>query len=156
MSPISLTLPRENSINPDVGEIARFGVSLETDLLEEFDSLIGRLGYKSRSDAIRHLIRGRLVAIDCEKPSGEVIGVLGLVFDHEVRELTETLTSIQHKHAKLIVSSSHIHLDEHNCLEVIIMRGRSALVRKVADELINTRHVKHGDLIMTTVGSKAG
>lgn len=129
---------------------------MESDLLEEFDSLIGELGYKSRSDAIRHLIRGRLVAKDCEKPGEEVIGVLGLVFDHEVRELTETLTSIQHRYAKLIVSSSHIHLNTHNCLEVIILRGRSALVRKVADELINTRNVKHGDLIMTTAGSKAG
>ena len=136
--------------------IVRFGVSLESDLLEEFDSLIGRLGYGSRSDAIRHLIRGWLVAKDCEKPGGDVIGVLGLVFDHEARELTETLTSIQHKHAKLIVSSSHIHLDAHNCLEVIILRGRSALVRKVSEELINTRNVKHGDLIMTTVGSKDG
>lgn len=139
-----------------MGGIARFGVSLESDLLEEFDSLIGRLGYRSRSDAIRHLIRGRLVVEDCEKPSEEVIGVLGLVFDHEVRELTETLTSIQHRHAKLIVSSSHIHLDVHNCLEVIIMRGRNALVRKVADELINTRSVRHGDLITTTIGSKIG
>ena len=139
-----------------MGGIARFGVSLESDLLEEFDSLIGRLGYRSRSDAIRHLIRGRLVVEDCEKPSEEVIGVLGLVFDHEVRELTETLTSIQHRHAKLIVSSSHIHLDTHNCLEVIILRGRSVLVRKISEELINTRNVKHGDLIMTTAGSKAG
>jgi len=139
-----------------MGEIVRFGVSLESDLLEEFDSLIGRLGYRSRSDAIRHLIRNRLVAEDCEKPDEEIIGVLGLVFDHEVRELTETLTSIQHSHTKLIVSSSHIHLDAHNCLEVIIMRGRSALVRKVADELINTRSVKHGDLITTTTRSKSG
>jgi CopG family nickel-responsive transcriptional regulator len=139
-----------------VADIVRFGVSLESDLLQDFDSLIEKLGYRSRSDAIRHLIRGRIVSEEWDNPEEEVVGVLGLVYSHEVRELTETLTSIQHRYTRLIVSSSHIHLDAHNCLEVIIMRGRSALVRKVADALLNTKSVKHGDLITTTTGSKAG
>ncbi|MHB8095399.1 MAG: nickel-responsive transcriptional regulator NikR [Candidatus Aminicenantales bacterium] len=139
-----------------MAEIVRFGVSLEEDLLDRFDSLVGKFGYKSRSDAIRHLIREKLVGEECADSNEEIVGVLGLVFNHEVRELTETLTSIQHEYTRLIISSSHIHLDKHNCLEVIIMKGKSSLVRKVADTLISTRSVKHGDLITTTTGHKIG
>ena len=151
-----LTLFSENSIFQVMSEIKRFGVSLESDLLTAFDSLIEKIGYKSRSDAIRNLIRNRLVSDEWEKADEEIVGILGLVFNHEVRELTERLTFIQHQYTKMIISSSHIHLDKHNCLEVIIMKGKCSLVRKVADELISTRSVKHGDLITTTTGKKIG
>jgi CopG family nickel-responsive transcriptional regulator len=132
--------------------VSRFGVSLETDLLARFDGLIDRIGYASRSEAIRDLIRARLVEDQAATPGIEVVGVLGLVYDHERREITETLTHIQHKHLGAVVSATHIHLDHHNCLEVIILRGEASLLRTIADELRSIRSVKHGDLILTTTG----
>lgn len=132
--------------------VTRFGVSLETGLLTKFDALIERIGYHARSEALRDLIRKRLVEDEAATPGREVVGVLGLVFDHERREITETLTRIQHKHLGAVVSATHIHLDHHNCLEVIILRGEAALLQGIADELLSTRSVKHGDLILTTTG----
>lgn len=136
-----------------MAKIRRFGVSIETELLEKFDILLEKIGYKKRSEAIRDLIRERLVSEEWEEEDRETVGILGLVYDHETRELTENLTRIQHKHINLIVSSTHIHLDHHNCLEVIILRGKSLLLKKISDELLSTRSVKHGKLIMTTTGS---
>jgi len=134
--------------------ITRFGVSLETDLLEKFDSLIEKTGYSSRSEAIRDLIRERLVSEEWKDEDKETVGILGLVYSHEMRELTETLTKIQHQYVNIIVSSIHIHLDHHNCLEIVVLRGKSSLIKKIADELMSTRSVKHGKLIMTTTGSE--
>jgi len=134
--------------------ITRFGVSLETDLLEKFDSLIEKTGYSSRSEAIRDLIRERLVSEEWKDEEKETVGILGLVYSHEMRELTETLTKIQHQYVNIIVSSIHIHLDHHNCLEIVVLRGKSSLIKKIADELMSTRSVKHGKLIMTTTGSE--
>jgi len=139
-----------------MAKIARFGVSLETELLEKFDSHIEEKGYKSRSEAIRDLIRKQLVEEEWKDEEKETVGVLGLVYNHEIRELTETLTRIQHHYVDLIVSTTHIHLDHQNCLEVVIMRGKSSLIKKIADELLSTRSVKHGKLIMTTTGSEIG
>lgn len=134
--------------------ITRFGVSLETNLLERFDSLIEKTGYSSRSEAIRDLIRERLVSEEWKDEEKETVGILGLVYSHEMRELTETLTKIQHQYVNIIVSSIHIHLDHHNCLEIVVLRGKSSLIKKIADELMSTRSVKHGKLIMTTTGSE--
>lgn len=136
-----------------MAKITRFGVSVETELLEKFDRLIEKMGYKSRSEAIRDLIRERLVSEEWKEEEKETVGILGLVYKHEIRELTETLTRIQHQNTDAIISSTHIHLDHHNCLEVIILKGKSALIKKIADELLSTRSVKHGKLIMTTTGS---
>jgi len=137
-----------------MARIARFGVSLETDLLEKFDSLIEKTGYSSRSEAIRDLIRERLVSEEWKDEEKETVGILGLVYNHEIRELTEALTKIQHRYINIIVSSAHIHLDHHNCLEVVVLRGKSSLIKRIADELMSTRRVKHGKLIMTTTGSE--
>jgi len=137
-----------------MARIARFGVSLETDLLEKFDSLIEKTGYSSRSEAIRDLIRERLVSEEWKDEEKETVGILGLVYNHEIRELTEALTKIQHRYINIIVSSTHIHLDHHNCLEVVVLRGKSSLIKRIADELMSTRRVKHGKLIMTTTGSE--
>lgn len=133
--------------------VVRFGVSLEEGLLKSFDSLIKKIGYQNRSEAIRDLIRDRLVAEEW-KEEGETIGILGLVYSHEVRELTETLNKIQHEHFNLVLSSTHVHLDEHNCLEVVIMRGISSVIQEVANRLLSTKNVKHGKLIMTSTGEK--
>ena len=134
-------------------KVTRFGVSLEAELLEKFDALVEKIGYRSRSEALRDLIRERLVSEEWKEEEKETVGILGLVFGHEKRELTETLTRIQHQYLDMIISSTHIHLDHHNCLEVIILRGKSTLIKKVTDDLLSTRSVKHGKLLMTTTGS---
>jgi len=133
-------------------KVTRFGVSIETGLLAEFDRLIEQRGYGNRSEAIRDLIRGRLVEEEWAEEAVEAVGVLALVYDHEARELSERLNAIQHRHIQLVVSALHVHLDAHNCLEVIVMRGRPALMREISDKLLATKNVKHGRLLTTTAG----
>lgn len=111
------------------------------------------MGYSSRSEAIRDLIRERIVSQEWDAGEEETMGVLSLVFDHETRELGEALTRIQHQYLHLIVSSTHIHIDHHNCLEVIILKGKGSQIKKISEELQSTRGVKHGQLAMTTTGS---
>jgi CopG family nickel-responsive transcriptional regulator len=135
-------------------KISRFGVSLETSLLKKFDPLIKKLGYSSRSEAIRDLIRERLVAEEWSVGDAKTIGVLSLVYNHHIRELSEALNKIQHQNLDLIISVTHIHIDHHNCLEVIILKGKNRQIKEVSDELLSTRGVKHGKLIMTTTGSQ--
>jgi CopG family nickel-responsive transcriptional regulator len=133
-------------------KVTRFGVSVNTNLLISFDRLIKRLGYKSRSEAFRDLIRERLVAEEWKDEEAETVGILALIFSHDTRELTEILTRIQHKHLDMIISSTHIHLDHHNCLEVIILKGQSKMIRKISDKILTTKNVKHGELITTSTG----
>ena len=135
-----------------MSKIMRFGVSLDSDLLCRFDALIGSLGYANRSEAIRDLIRDRLVVKEWKNEDTETVGVLSLVYEHETRELTEKLNAIQHEQFNLVVASTHVHLDAHNCLEVIILKGTSGLIRKISDRLLITKNVKHGRLITTTTG----
>jgi len=135
-----------------MSNITRFGVSLEDDLLKQFDSLIQASGYGNRSEAIRDLIRKRLVEKEWKDEDAHAVGVLSLVFSHERPDLTETLNRIQHQHLSEIISSTHIHLDHHNCLEVIILKGSCRIIREIADQLLSTRSVKHGQLMQTTTG----
>jgi len=135
-----------------MSKVTRFGVSLESQLLNQFDALIKKTGYKNRSEAIRDLIRNRLVRREWEGKEKEIIGILSLVYNHEKREVTETLNRIQHQHIGAIVSSTHIHLDAHNCLEVIILKGKNRIIEKISNQLQSTRNVKHGGLTRTTVG----
>ena len=137
-----------------MGKLLRFGVSLEATLLEKFDPFIAKLGYKSRSEAIRDLIRERLVAEEWETGTTSTMGVLSLVYSHEVRELSKKLTDIQHHHLGIILSTTHIHMDEHNCLEVVILKGSGKEIQEVASQLLSAKGVKHGKLIMTTTGSR--
>ncbi len=137
-----------------MGKLFRFGVSLEATLLEKFDPFIVKLGYKSRSEAIRDLIRERLVAEEWETDKTSTMGVLSLVYSHEVRELSKKLTDIQHHHLGIILSTTHIHMDEHNCLEVVILKGSGKEIQEVANHLLSAKGVKHGKLIMTTTGSR--
>ena len=138
-----------------MSKVTRFGVSLDASLLEKFDRLNAQKGYKNRSEAIRDLIREKMVSEEWADPEQELdtVGVFSLVYNHEQRDLNSTLTKIQHRYVDLIVSSTHIHIDHHNCLEVIIMRGKSTLIKKISDELASTRGVKHGKLITTSTGS---
>ena len=135
-----------------MSKLARFGVSLDEALLNQFDPFIERLGYKSRSEAIRDLIRERLVAEEWKIDKSPTMGVLSLVYSHDVRELSKKLTDIQHNHLGIILSSTHIHMDEHNCLEVVILKGPGKKIREVAGQLLSAKGVKHGKLIMTTTG----
>lgn len=137
-----------------MSKLVRFGVSLDEALLNQFDPFIDRLGYKSRSEAIRDLIRERLVAEEWKADKTPAMGVLSLVYSHEVRELSKKLTDIQHHHLGIILSSTHIHMDEHNCLEVIILKGSGKEIQEVAGLLLSAKGVKHGKLIMTTTGSR--
>jgi len=132
--------------------IRRFGVSIDSKLLEDFDRLIREKGYNNRSEAIRDLIRDKLVQEEWELGTKETVGSVTLVYSHEVRELTEVLTGLQHEHHRSIISTMHIHLDEHNCLEVLVVRGKANDIKSIADKLIGTRGVKHGKLTLTTTG----
>jgi CopG family nickel-responsive transcriptional regulator len=133
--------------------LSRIGVAIDTGLLEKFDGFIAERGYTNRSEAFRDLIRDELVRKEAESPESQVIGTVTLVYDHHVRLLQEKLTAIQHDHHHSILSTLHVHLDHDNCLEVLVVRGRSTEVRKVADVLISTKGVKHGRLVITTTGA---
>jgi CopG family transcriptional regulator, nickel-responsive regulator len=137
-----------------MAELVRFGVSIPDDLLEKFDVLIAEKGYTNRSEAIRDLIRDRLVEDQWGQEDHEVVGTVTVVYNHEQSDLAQKLTEIQHKKHDLIVSAVHVHLDAHNCLEVLIMRGRSDEVRRAGQLLISTRGVKHGKITMTTTGQE--
>jgi CopG family nickel-responsive transcriptional regulator len=130
----------------------RFGVSIEDVLLRRFDGLLAGKGYRNRSEAIRDLIRDLLVNEEWEAGTEETAGTITIVYSHDTKELTETLTDLQHRHHGAIVSTMHIHLDNHNCLEVLIVRGRGKKIKEIADRLIGTKGVIHGKLTLTTTG----
>ena len=132
--------------------LTRFGISLDEGLLSQFDRLIEKKGYPNRSEAIRDLIRDSLVMDKWEAGREEAVGTITLVYSHDTRELTDNLTDIQHDYHSAVVSSMHIHLDGHNCLEVLVVRGPGRDIKKIADRLIGTRGVKHGKLTVTTTG----
>ena len=134
--------------------ITRFGISLESPLLQRFDRLINKKGYASRSEAIRDLIRDSLVTEEWKSDNTETVGTITLVYSHDTRELNDILNDIQHNYHQLVISTTHIHLDGHNCLEVIIVKGKSEDIKTVADRLIGTKGVKHGKLTATTTGKQ--
>jgi CopG family nickel-responsive transcriptional regulator len=137
-----------------MGETVRFGISIDDKLLKSFDLLIEEKGYLNRSEAIRDLIRASLVESTWEKGDDETVGTVTLVYNHHVRDLSDKLTEQQHSHHDQIISSLHVHLDAHNCLEVLVVRGKAWEVKKIADELIGVKGVKHGKLVMTTAGEE--
>ena len=136
-----------------MSELARIGVAIDSDLLARFDQLINGRGYTNRSEAFRDLIRDELVQKAWESSDTEVVGTVTLVYDHHVRMLSEKLTDLQHDHHKNILSTLHVHLDHDNCLEVLIVKGKAGAVQRIADALISTRGVKHGQLTLTTTGA---
>ena len=135
-------------------EIVRFGVSMEKSLLKSFDELILRKGYTNRSEAVRDLIRDRLVEEEWRGGEKEMIGTVTLVYNHHTRGLLDTMIDLQHHFHELIISTMHLHLDEENCLEVLAVKGRADKIKAVADKLISVRGVKHGKLTMTTTGKE--
>lgn len=135
-----------------MAELSRTGISLEQDLLAGFDKLIARRGYKNRSEAVRDLIREALLAdvIDSNKP---VVGTLTLVYDHHVPNLSQKLTEVQHHGGSMVLAATHVHLDHHYCLEVIIMKGRSREIQEIADHMLAMRGVELGKLVLTDSGA---
>jgi CopG family nickel-responsive transcriptional regulator len=134
--------------------ITRFGVSIDNQLIKKFDALIGRKGYATRSEAIRDMIREMLVEQEWASGEQETVGTITIVYNHHTRELEHALTDMQHKSFHQIVSTLHVHLDAHNCLEVLVVKGKSQEIRKIADRLIGTKGVKHGKLTTTTTGKE--
>ncbi len=137
-----------------MAEIVRFGISIDDKLLKSFDRLIEEKGYLNRSEAIRDLIRASLVELKWERGEEETVGTVTLVYNHHVHDLADKLTEHQHSHHDQVVSTLHVHLDAHNCLEVLVVRGKAREVKKIADELIGVKGVKHGKLVMTTTGEE--
>lgn len=133
-----------------MGLLSRIGVAIDSDLLTRFDHFIARQGYTNRSEAFRDLIRDRLVAATVTDPRALVVGTVTLIYDHHSRLLPDKLMDLQHDHHNLIVCTTHAHLDHDSCLEVIILRGESGHVRKLADMLIGTKGVQHGRLVMSS------
>jgi len=135
-----------------VAELARIGIAIPEDLLEEFDRLIAQRGYTNRSEAFRDLVRNELVNEISASPDAEVYGAITLIYDHHARLLLDKLNNLQHRYFASIMSSVHVHLDHDNCLEAILVRGKSSQVQDLANALIATKGVKHGRLTLTASG----
>ena len=132
--------------------VSRFGISLPPSLLDQLDRMAREKGYDNRSLAIADMIRDRLVEHRQKFGNEDIAGTITLVYDHHKPHLQATLTDIQHDHHDVILSTVHVHLDHHNCLEVLLVRGKAAVIKKIADELIGAKGVKHGKLTVTTTG----
>lgn len=134
--------------------LERIGISLEDGLLARFDELIADKGYVNRSEAIRDLIRDALVQRAWSESAGreERVAVVTLVYDHDSSSLAQRLAHIQHENHKAVVSALHVHMDEHNCLEVLVLRGRARDVIAMGEGLVSTKGVKYGKVVPATTG----
>jgi len=136
-----------------MSDLVRFGVSIEDNLLKKFDQLISKRGYSTRSEALRDLIRQELVKKEWEE-NQDVAGTITFIYDHHKRGLSSQLTDLQHDHQDTIISTQHIHLDHHNCLEIIAVRGKASEVQELANVLRSVKGVRHGALSMTSTGKE--
>jgi CopG family nickel-responsive transcriptional regulator len=132
--------------------VTRLSLSLPPSLLRQLDRMVEEKGYTNRSLALADMIRNQLVEHRQKFGQDEIAGTITLVYDHHKMHVQETLTDIQHDHHELIISTLHVHLDHHNCLEVLVVRGKASQIKLIADELIAAKGVKHGKLTVTTTG----
>lgn len=130
-------------------KITRFGVSIEPTLLKKFDKMIKKEGYTNRSEAIRDLIRKNLIIEKNKNPEAEAIGTLTMIYDHHIRNLTDRLLDLQHDHTKEILTTTHVHIDHRNCLEVLVLKGKTRNIQKLADNIKALKGIKHGELVIT-------
>lgn len=130
-------------------KITRFGVSIEPNLLKKFDNIIKKVGYTNRSEAIRDLIRKNLISEENKDPNAESIGTFTMIYDHHTGNLTDRLLNIQHDHNSEILSTNHIHINHNNCLEVLVLKGRTYKIKKLADNIKSLKGIKHGELVIT-------
>lgn len=134
-------------------DLMRFSVAMPEDLLMRFDRLVARRGLaKNRSEVIRDLVREALVEDECSTVGTEVMGTLTIVFNHHASDLQDKLHTIQHEYFDSIICTTHVHLDQHNCLEVIVLRGETGLVQDIANIILGTKGVKTGRLALTSTG----
>lgn len=138
--------------NTGAEPVTRFSVSLPASLARELDRMALEKGYDNRSLAIADMIRAHLVEHRQQKGDTEIAGSITLVYDHHRHHLLDLLTDLQHDHRAEIIASLHAHLDHDNCLEVLAVRGHAGEIKKLADELIAAKGVKHGKLTVTSTG----
>ena len=134
-------------------QVERIGISLDKKLLSDFDKLISGQGYQNRSEAVRDLIRRQLSSEQLADPKAEAIAAVFLVYDHHSTKLSQKLISLQHSHLLQTISSIHIHLSEHDCLEIIVLRGRVSQINKVAENIISLKGVKLGRINLVATES---
>ncbi len=134
-----------------MNNILRFGVSIDEKLLDRFDNLISEKGYVNRSEAIRDLIRTMLDDDDTSDPESMAMGTLTMIYSHEVREISDKLNDIQHNFFGKVITTTHIHLDEHNCLEVLILKGKTRDLKEIANRISSIKTVKVGELVLTAI-----
>jgi len=133
-------------------DLERFSVTIERELLEAFDRSIAEKGYATRSAAVSDLVREALIRREVANPEAPAAGAVVMVYDHRQRRLSGELTGRQHRTRHDVIASLHVHLDEETCLEIIALRGKAGRIRRVADELLSLKGVKHGRFIETAVG----
>jgi len=131
-------------------KLVRFGVSMEDSLLHEFDHMIERKGYTNRSEAVRDIVRDKLVEENVQLPKGNVYGALVYIYDHHKREVEKSLSNIQHDYFENIISTSHVHVDHDSCLEVALLKGKVEILGTIAEKILSFKGVKHGKLTLTT------
>ncbi len=134
-----------------MADLTRTAMSIEGGLLRRFDAWMARHGYTNRSEALRDLIRATLVEQEWTNPQAAVVAVLSVIYDHAAHDLTQVLTDVQHEGFRTVLCSQHVHLDRHRCLEVVLLRGRVAQLRRLADRIIATRGVRAGKLTLLSV-----
>jgi CopG family nickel-responsive transcriptional regulator len=148
------TRTHTRSVETGHSELVRFSVAMPEDLLMEFDKLVGKRGIaKNRSEVIRDLVREALIEERTGIPGTQVIGTLTIVYNHHSNDLQDKLHAIQHDAFENIVSTTHVHVDQHTCLEVIIIRGETYEVQDIANTILGTKGVKNGKLALTTAES---
>lgn len=134
-------------------KVERVSISLPESLLEKFDSLIVKKGYANRSEALRDLIRNLLIEEEW-KENADVAATVTLVYNHHTSNVLNKLTDVQHENIETIISTTHIHIDKENCLEVICMKGKASVVKSIGDKLTSLKGVKYGKTVMATTGKR--
>jgi CopG family transcriptional regulator, nickel-responsive regulator len=130
----------------------RFSISVPDSLAKQLDQMARQKGYDNRSLAVADMIRAHLIEHRQNFGDEDIAGTITLLYDHHRQHVQAALTDIQHDHQAVIIATLHVHLDHHNCMEVLAVRGRAALIKRIADELIAAKGVKHGKLTVTSTG----
>jgi CopG family nickel-responsive transcriptional regulator len=125
-------------------QVERIGVSLERKLLSGFDKLIAKQAYPSRSEAIRDLIRQRLSSERLSDPSAKAVAAVFVIYDHHSTKLMQDLVGMQHSHLLQTICSMHVHLDAHDCMEIIVLKGQVGEINKTGENILSLKGVKLG------------
>jgi CopG family nickel-responsive transcriptional regulator len=132
-------------------KVTRIGISIEPELLEKFDELIEKQQYTNRSEAVRDIIRKNLVGEEWEKGIGTVVGSITMTYDHDQHNVVEKLAELQHTSHRLIHNSTIVRLDEHACIEVIIVQGSAFEIKSLLDKVQAIKGVKHAELARCSI-----